>query len=57
MHQEEYYWRDPRGSFLAAKNSDSVYKLFGEVGLCDDDMPPYDWDQYLNFAGRHFKNE
>jgi hypothetical protein len=76
---EEDYWGDPRGSFLAAKNADPVYKLFGEVGLGVDDMPPvetpvgdftgyhnrtgehgqneYDWDQYLNFADRHFKKQ
>lgn len=76
---EEDQWGDPRGSFLAAKGADPVYKLFGEVGLGVDNMPPaetpvgdfigyhnrtgehgqkqYDWDQYLNFADRHFKKQ
>lgn len=75
---QEDYGDDPRGSFLAARNADPVYKLFGEVGVGVDHMPPvetpvgvfigyhnrtgergqnkYDWDQYLNFADRHFKN-
>jgi hypothetical protein len=76
---EEDHQGDPRGSFLAAKNADPVYKLFGEVGLGVGDMPPvdtpvgevigyhnrtgeygqtgYDWDQYPNFADRHFKKQ
>src|ERR1039458_4851666 len=67
---EEDYWGDPRGSFLAAKNADPVYKLFGEVGLGVDDMPPVetpvgDFTGYhnrtgehgQNFADRHFKKQ
>lgn len=76
---EDDYWRDPRGSFLAAKNADPVYRLFGEVGVGVNEMPPvdtpvgdfigyhnrrgeygqnpYDWEQYLNFADRHFKSK
>ena len=73
---EQDYWGDPRGSFLAAKNADAVYALFGKTGVGASDMPPvetpvgdfigyhnrkgthgqndYDWEQYLNFADRHF---
>jgi hypothetical protein len=73
---EEDYWGDPRGSFLAGKNAEPVYKLFGKSGLGVDEMPPietpvgyhigyhnrkgghglneYDWEQFLNFADRHF---
>jgi len=73
---ERDYWGDPRGSFLAARHADPVYKLFGKVGVGVEQMPPvetpvgnftgyhnrtgthgqnnYDWEQYLNFADRHF---
>lgn len=73
---EQDHWGDPRGSFLAAKAAEPVYKLFGEAGLGVDDMPAvatpvgdwigfhnrrgthgiddYDWEQFLNFADRHF---
>jgi hypothetical protein len=73
---EQDLWGDPRGSFLAAKYAEPVYKLFGEKGLGVEDMPPletpvgdyigfhirrgghaltdYDWQQFLNFADRHF---
>jgi hypothetical protein len=73
---ERDYWGDPRGSFLAAKAAEPVYRLFGESGLGVDDMPAvetpvggfigfhcrkgshgqndYDWEQFLNFADRHF---
>lgn len=37
---EEDRWGDPRGSFLAAKSAESVYKLFGKAGLGVDEMPP-----------------
>lgn len=47
---EEDYWGDPRGSFLAAKYAEPVYKLFEKRGLSDpaiatpdrdvNDMPP-----------------
>ena len=68
---------DPHGEFLAAKNAEPVYRLFGKPGLGVDDMPAinqsvgefigyhirsgkhdvteFDWEQYLNFADRHFK--
>jgi hypothetical protein len=39
---EQDYWGDPRGSFLAAKYAEPVYKLFGKAGLGVDDMPPVD---------------
>lgn len=73
---EEDYWGDPRGSFLAGKNAEPVYSLFGKSGLGVDEMPAvetpvgdfigyhnrkgghalneYDWEQFLNFADRHF---
>jgi hypothetical protein len=73
---EQDFWGDPRGSFLAAKAAETVYKLFGKAGLGVDEMPPvetpvgdaigfhnrkgthglndYDWQQFLNFADRHF---
>lgn len=73
---EEDYWCDPRGSFLAAKYAEPVYRLFGKTGLGVDEMPKvetpvgntiayhnrkgthgmdeYDWEQFLNFADRHF---
>jgi hypothetical protein len=73
---EQDFWGDPRGSFLAAKGAEPVYKLFGKAGLGIDEMPPvetpvgdaigfhkrkgthglndYDWQQFLNFADRHF---
>jgi hypothetical protein len=74
----EDQWADPKGEFLAAKNAEPVYKLFGKKGLGTDTMPAanqpvgetigyhlrkgehdillYDWEQYMNFADRHFKN-
>lgn len=73
----EDLWADPRGEFLAAKNAEPVYQLFGKPGLGVDTQPAadrsvgdfigyhlragkhditdYDWEQYLNFADRHFK--
>ena len=73
---EQDYWGDPRGSFLAAKFAEPVYRLFGKKGLGVDQMPAvetpvgdfigyhnrkgthgqnnYDWEQFLNFADRHF---
>ncbi|MBM3862103.1 MAG: hypothetical protein FJ395_20960 [Verrucomicrobia bacterium] len=74
---EEDRWCDPRGEFLAAKNAEPVYALFGKPGLGVDDQPTvnhpvgafigyhirtgvhnvteYDWEQYINFADKHFK--
>lgn len=71
-------WADPRGEFLAAREADPVYALFGKEGLPVDTMPPvnrpvhgtigyhirsgehdltsYDWQQYLDVADRHFRN-
>ena len=59
---EEDYWGDPRGSFLAAENADPVYRLFGEVGLGVDDMPPVDipvgdFIGYHNRSGEHGQNQ
>jgi hypothetical protein len=74
---EEDRWADPRGEFLAAKNAEPVYKLFGKPGLGVEELPAvnhpvgetigyhirtgkhdvleYDWDQFLNFADKHFQ--
>ena|SRR5712692_162290 len=76
---EQDCWGDPRGSFVAAKAAELVYKLFKRAGLGVDEMPPvempvgdfigfhnrkgshglneYDWEQFLNFAGRQFGKE
>ncbi len=37
---EQDRWGDPRGSFLAAKAAEPVYKLFKKAGLGVDEMPP-----------------
>ena len=55
---EEDYWGDPRGSFLAAKAAEPVYKLFGKAGLGVDEMPPVetpvgDTIGYHNRKGTH----
>jgi hypothetical protein len=39
---EEDRWADPRGEFLAVKNAEPVYRLFGRKGLGVDDWPPVD---------------
>jgi hypothetical protein len=59
---EQDYWGDPRGSFLSAKYAEPVYRLFGEVGLGADDMPPVetpvgDFIGYHNRKGGHGLNE
>jgi len=38
----EDLWADPRGEFLAAKNAQPAYRLFGLGGLGVDDMPAPD---------------
>jgi len=37
---EQDRWGDPRGSFLAAKAAEPVYRLFKRAGLGVDEMPP-----------------
>ncbi len=59
---EQDDWGDPRGSFLAARAADPVYKLFGEVGLGRDDMPAVetpvgDMIGYHNRKGTHGIND
>ena len=36
---EQDLWGDPSGSFLAARNADPAYELFGMVGLQVNDLP------------------
>jgi hypothetical protein len=55
---QEDYWGDPRGSFLAAKAAEPVYKLFGKAGLGVNEMPPLetpigDFIGYHNRKGGH----
>ena len=55
-------WGDPRGSFLAGRNADRVYALFGETGVGADDMPPVATPvgQYIGFhmrTGAHGQND
>ncbi|HEV1993384.1 MAG TPA: hypothetical protein VGR03_03540, partial [Candidatus Acidoferrum sp.] len=49
---EQDRWGDPRGSFLAAKAAEPVYKLFGRAGLGADEMPPVE-TPVGNFIGFH----
>ncbi len=54
----EDLWADPKGEFLAAKNAEPVYKLFGEAGLGVSDMPGTnqpcgDFIGYHLRAGKH----
>jgi hypothetical protein len=55
---EQDYWGDPHGSFLAARNADPVYRLFGKVGVGVDDMPPVETPVggYHNRSGTHGQN-
>lgn len=58
---EQDYWGDPRGSFLAAKYAEPVYKLFGKGGLGVEDMPAVetpvgDTIGYHNRKGGHGLN-
>jgi hypothetical protein len=59
---EQDYWGDPRGSFLAAKNADPVYQLFGKTGLGVNRMPPVetpvgDFIGFHNRTGTHGQND
>lgn len=51
---EEDYWGDPRGSFLAAKDAEPVYKLFGKRGLEVNEMPPVEMPvgDFIGFHSR-----
>jgi hypothetical protein len=37
---QEDLWADPKGEFLALKNAEPVYNLFGIKGIPSDKMPP-----------------
>ena len=39
---ERDYWNDQRGQFIAARNAEPVYALFGKRGLGVQEMPPVD---------------
>jgi hypothetical protein len=60
---EEDKWADPRGEFLAAKNAEPVYALFGKKGLGVAEMPPVnqpvlgDGIAYHIRTGKHAINE
>jgi hypothetical protein len=47
-------WGDPRGAFLAAKNAEPVYALFGKLGLGVTEMPPVD-TPVGNMVGYHIR--
>lgn len=51
---EQDHWGDPRGSFLAAKYAEPVYRLFGKKGLGVEDMPPVDTPvgDYIGYHNR-----
>jgi hypothetical protein len=54
----EDLWADPHGEFLAAKNAQPVYQLFGLAGVGVDDMPKVghpvgDFIGYHVRAGKH----
>ena len=51
---EEDLWGDPRGTFLAAKAAEPVYKLFGEPGLRVTQMPPIE-TSVGDFIGYHMR--
>ncbi|MEA3342287.1 MAG: acetylxylan esterase, partial [Chloroflexota bacterium] len=48
-------WADPKGEFLAAKNAQGVYALYGKKGLGVDDMPPPD-KSVGNHIGYHIRS-
>jgi hypothetical protein len=50
----EDLWADPRGEFLAAKNAEPVYRLFGLAGLGVAEMPPVD-QPVGDFIGYHIR--
>jgi len=59
---EQDRWGDPRGSFLAAKAAEPVYKLFKRAGLDVDEMPPVetavgDFIGFHNRKGSHGLND
>jgi len=55
-------WGDPRGSFLAARGADPVYRLYHETGVGTDTMPPVltpvgDFIGYHERTGKHGIND
>lgn len=51
---EEDRWADPRGEFLAAKNAEPVYRLFGKAGVGVAEMPPVN-HPVGQFIGYHIR--
>lgn len=51
---QEDLWSDPRGEFLAARNADPVYHLFGKKGIETDEMPGIH-QPIMNTIGYHIR--
>ena len=50
----EDLWADPKGEFLAAKNAEPIYELFGKQGLGVEEMPAAD-QSIGNSIGYHLR--
>lgn len=51
---QEDVWADPKGEFLAGKNAEPVYALFGKPGLGVDEWPPVN-HPVGDFIGYHMR--